>query len=175
MRQKLKSLSTELAVVSAGNPSQDLSWHMPGAVNLAVNSAPTIKIPPAVKILNEDWSDHYMVGPFFAPDWPEIKRESFWTIGDTDGVLHEGKIRADCRICVPLHLVGAVIKAVHAHAHPGVNKINERCDRKYTTHLKSRDLKAKIAAEVNCCQVCQAVKGRKGLQPEVNHPYPIPE
>ena len=23
--------------------------------------------------------------------------------------------------------------------------------------------------------MCQAVKGRKGLQPEVNHPYPIPE
>ena len=116
-----------------------------------------------------------MVDPFFAPHWPEIKRESFWTIGDTDYVLHEGKIRADGRICVPLHLVGPVIKAVHAYAHPGVNKTKEMFDRKYTTHLKSRDLKAKIAAEVNSCQVCQAVKGRKGLQPEVNHPYPIPE
>ena len=38
---------------------------MPGAVNLAVNSAQTIKSPRAVKILNEDWSDHYMVDLFF--------------------------------------------------------------------------------------------------------------
>ena len=37
---------------------------MPGAVNLAVNSAQTIKITPAVNILNEHWSDHYMVDPF---------------------------------------------------------------------------------------------------------------
>ena len=175
MRRQLRFLRAQTAVASGGNSLQDLSWHMPGAVNLAVNSAQTIKIPPAVKILNEDWSDHYMVDPFFAPHWPEIKRESFWTIGDTDYVLHEGKIRADGRICVPLHLVGPVIKAVHAYAHPGVNKTKEMFDRKYTTHLKSRDLKAKIAAEVNSCQVCQAVKGRKGLQPEVNHPYPIPE
>ena len=63
-------------------------------------------------------------------------------------MLHEGKIRADGRICVPLHLVGAVSKAVHAYAHPGVNKTKEMVDRKYTTHLKSRDLKAEIAADV---------------------------
>ena len=175
MRQQLRSLRAQTAVASGGNSLQDLSWHMPGAVNLAVNSAQTNKIPPAVKTLNEDWSDHYMVDPFFSPHWPEIKRERFWTIGDTDYVLHEGKIRADGRICVPLDLVGPVIKAVHAYAHPGVNKTKEMFDRKYTTHLKSKDLKAKIAAEVNSCQVCQAVKGRKGLQPKVNHPYPIPE
>ena len=40
------------------------------------------------------------------------------------------------------------MKAVHAYAHPGVKKTKEMFDRKYTTHLKSRDSKAEIAAEV---------------------------
>ena len=139
MGRQLRALRTQIAVASGGNPLQDLRWHMPGAENLAVNSAQTMKIPAAVEMLNEDWSDHYMVDPFLAPHFPEIKRESFWTIGDTDDVLHEGKIRADGRICVPLHLVGPVLNAVHAYAHPGVNKTTETFDRKYTTYLKFRE------------------------------------
>ena len=129
MRRQLRPLRAQTAVALAGNSLQDLSWHMPGAVNLAVKSAQTIKIPPVVNVLIEDWWDHYMVDPFFPQRSPEIKPESFWTIGDTDYVLHEGKLRADCRICVPLHLVGPVIKALHAYAHPGVNKTKEMFDR----------------------------------------------
>ena len=55
MRRQLRSLRAKTAVASGGNSLQDLSWHMPGAVNLAVNRALTIQISPAVKVLNEDW------------------------------------------------------------------------------------------------------------------------
>ena len=74
--------------------------------------------------------------------------------------------------------------ATHTYAHPGIHKTHQLIDRKYIFQELDKGqprkfsytkLKEHIALQLGHCHVCQAVKGRKGLQPDTMHSYPIPE
>ena len=98
--------------------------------------------------------------------------------------LHAGHVCFQGRICVPLRILDDVISGVHTYAHPGVYKTHQWFNRRYIVHevlggavrkLQYHALYKRIQSVVSHCQVCQAVKGRKGVQPDTMTHYPIPE
>ena len=50
-----------------GQGLSDLSWHMPGVERLCQDIT-SIKVPPAISILSEDWESHYADDLFMADD-----------------------------------------------------------------------------------------------------------
>ena len=44
------------------------SWHMPGVERLCQDNK-SIRVPPDISILSEDWESHYADDPFLAPHW----------------------------------------------------------------------------------------------------------
>ena len=148
----------------------------------AVEVLPLEPVPlqPDTSVLNSDWEEHYSSDPVFGPILDEL---------DSRGVsgqfrLHAGRVRFQGRICVPLRILDDVISGVHTYAHPGVYKTHQLFNRRYIVHEVSGDavrklqyhaLYKRIQSVVSHCQVCQAVKGRKGVQPDTMTHYPIPE
>ena len=148
--------------------------------DLHIHTLNTIKLPPDTAVLYSDWDPEYAADPVLGPHWTTLQ---------ADGVsgqyrLHMGRVRLAGRICVPLSLMDKVIVATHTYAHPGIHKTHQLIDRKYIFQELDKGqprkfsytkLKEHIALQLGHCQVCQAVKGRKGLQPDTMHSYPIPE
>ena len=63
----------------------------------------------------------------------------------------------------------------HFHAHPGIRKTLEIFNRKYSCAYQRKELHQMVQSIVNKCNICGQTKGRKGLQPESDHPAPVPE
>ena len=61
------------------------------------------------------------------------------------------------------------------HMHVRECKTAEMFKRKYQVQMTTVDLDAIISEAVAQCHVCQATKGKKGLQPEGNTLYLLPE
>ena len=124
----------------------------------------------------EDWTSHYENDPHFQPHWDELRVNKYVEIQGKSYTLHHGKVRTEGRICVPFACVKQVIKACHDYAHPGVDKTLQIFNRSYVCFgYKPDDIRTMVASVVNPCPICGQGKGRKGLQPESNHPAPVPE
>ena len=78
-------------------------------------------------------------------------------------------------VCVPYDLVKHVIKACHEYAHPGIRKNLQTFNPKYSCAYQLKELHQMVQSFVYKCNICGQTKGRKGLQPESNHPAPVPE
>ena len=89
--------------------------------------------------------------------------------------MHNDKVRSNGCVCVPYDLVKQVIKACHEYAHPGIRKTLEIFKGKYSCAYQLKELHQMVQSIVNKCNICGQTKGRKGLQPESNHPAPVPE
>ena len=147
---------------------------------LPIHTLNTIKLPPDTAVLYSDWDPEYAADPVLGPHWTTLQ---------ADGVsgqyrLQIGRVRLAGSICVPLSLLDKVIVATHTYAHPGIHKTHQLIDRTYIFQELDKGqpqkfsytkLKEHIALQLEHCQVCQAVKGCKGLQPDTMHSYPIPE
>ena len=151
-----------------------ITWHTPGAFQYAcsVNDIKEVKVPPDCAGLTADWTEHYQADDFFGPYWDRLVKESVLDIKEIEYVLHQGKVRAQGKICVPLSLMAKVCKAPHAFAHPGVDKTGEMVDRRYKFTVPKRQWSDIVSAVVEGCPVCQATRHRRGTQPESNQPYP---
>ena len=68
-----------------------MSWHMPG-LHTYVHNMKSVKVPPAIKVLSDDWEPHYENDPLIAPHWDVLTREKVVSIGDKEYVLYQGKI-----------------------------------------------------------------------------------
>ena len=77
-------------------------------------------------------------------------------------------------MCVPYDVVEQVTKACHEYAHPGIRKTLEISNRKYSFACKPKELHQMVQSIVNKCNIPGQTKGRKGLQPESNHPASVP-
>ena len=93
-------------------------------------------------------------------------------------------MRYEGRMGVPLALLDQVIGATHTCAHRGIHKTHQLFDRKYIVHYVDQGqtqkypykmLKEHITEILTSCQVCQSVKGRKGLHLEQLNFYHVPE
>ena len=154
-----------------------MRWHTPGAFQYAcsVNDIKEVKVPPDCAVLTTDWTEYYQANGFFGPYWDRLVKESVLDIEGIEYVLHQGKVRAQNTICVPLSLMAKVCKATHAFAYLGVDKTVEMVDRRYKFTVPKRHWSDVVSAVVEGCPVCPATKHRRGTQPESNQPYPIPE
>ena len=175
-RLNLKATSQHQAALNLVQTASEMSWHIPGLTNVVINDLEAIKIPPAVAVLYKDWTPHYEMDPYFAPHWDTLRLHKYVEIKGQSYALHNGKVRTGGRICVPFDCVKQVIKACHEYAHPGVDKTWQIFNRSYVCFgYKTEDIKSMIVSVVGPCPVCGQNKGRKGLQPESNHPAPVPE
>ena len=165
----------QLASLNMIETMSSMSWHMPGVKTLVVGDIEAIKVPPAISVLYDDWSSHYELDPFFAPHWDALRQHKFIEVDGQSYTLHNDKVRSNGRVCVPYDLVKQVIKACHEYAHPGIRKTLEIFNRKYSCAYQLKELHQMVQSIVNKCNICGQTKGRKGLQPESNHPAPIPE
>ena len=116
----------------------------------------------------------YQANDFLCLYWDCLVRESVLDIKGIKYVLHQGKVRAQGKMCVPLSVMAKVCNATHAFAHPGVDKTVEMVDRRYMFTVPKRQWSDVVSAVVEGCPVCQATKHRRGRQQESNQPYPIP-
>ena len=171
---------TEISTVSCVSVGDGHELSIDRVEDLHIHTLNTIKLPADTAVLYSDWDPEYAADPVLGPHWTTLQ---------ADGVsgqyrLHMGRVRLAGRICVPLSLLDKVIVATHTYAHPGIHKTNQLIDRKYIFQELDKGqprtfsytkLKEHIALQLGHCQVCQAVKGRKGLQPDTMHSYPIPE
>ena len=85
------------------------------------------KIPPAVKILYQDWESHYRDDPHFSGVLPEVISATVahgfvWSMG---------KVQNYQRIVVPVKALDKVIVSVHSYSHLGFRKTVEVCDRTF--------------------------------------------
>ena len=152
----------------------DLSWHNLGVEELC-QDIKSIKVPPAVSILSEDWKSHYADDPFMADHCDVLNRDKGISVKGKDYALYQGKVRVHGRIYVPLALTDQALRAQHSYAHLGVRKTLEMFRRRYVSGHTDADLRAAISAMIGSCAVCKTCKARRGLQPESCHSFPIPE
>ena len=151
-----------------------LSWHMPGVERLC-QDIKSIKVPPAISRLSDDWESRYADDPFMADHWDVLNRDKAISVKGKDYALYQGKVRVDGRIYVPLASTDQVLGAQHSYAHPGVQKTLEMFRQRYVSGHTDADLRAKISAMIGSCAVCKTCKARCGLQPESCHSFPIPD
>ena len=80
---------------------------------------------------------------------------------------------------ITLPILRQVLTAIHTYAHPGIDKTMQMFKRKYMVMAKKPvpdcDIKQEVETVVKACQVCQAVKNRRGVQPDTMEGYPIPD
>ena len=156
---------------------EGMTWHMPGAFQYAcsVNNIKEVKVPPDCTVLTGDCTEHYQEDDLFGPYWDRLVKESVLDISGMEYVLHQGKVRAQGTVCVPLSVMAKVCKATHTFAQPGVDRTVEMVDRQYNFTVPKRPWSDLISAMVKGCPVCQASKHRRGTEPEYNQPYLILE
>ena len=165
----------QLASLNMIETMSSMSWHMLGVETLVVGDIEAIKVPPAISALYDDWSSHYELDPFFAPRWDALRQHNFIEVDGRSYTLHNPMLRSNGRVCVPYDLVKQVIKACHEYAHPGIRKTLKMFNRKYSCAYQMKELHRMVQSIVNKCNICGQTKGRKGLQPESNHPAPVLE
>ena len=148
----------------------------------AVEVRPLEPVPlkPDTSVLNSDWEEYHSSDPVFGPVRDVLDSRRF----SGHFRLHAGRVRFEGPICVSLRLLDDVISGVHTYAHPGVYKTHQLFNRRYIVHemsagvvykLQYHALYKRIQSVVSHCQVCQAFKGRKGVQPDTMTHYPLPE
>ena len=118
-----------LEYVSALN---DLSWHMPGAAWYAISGLESVKVPPAISILQQDWSEFYKTDPEFQDIWPPLVHDR--AVGKY--VYYNGKVRSKGKICVPVSMVKQVLNGLHSYSHPGTDKLRQLFARKISARMK---------------------------------------
>ena len=117
----------------------------------------------------------YSADPIFGPICEEIQ----------SGVPVEGYFLTDLRLvyqietghkyCVPRSISVEVILAYHSQCHPGVPKLLSLLGRRYIFSLTMKELHKACSDVCHHCQVCQAVKPRKGQVPGTMDFFPIPQ
>ena len=175
-RLNLKATSQHQAGVNFVHIACEMGWHILGLTNVIINDLEAIKIPPAVAVLYRDWTPHYKMHRYFAPHWDRLRLHKYVDIKGQSSTLHNCKVRTDGRKFVPFDCVKHVIKACHEYAHPGVDRTWQILNYSYVClGYKTENIKGMIASVVGPCPLCGQNKGRKGLQPESNHPTSVPE
>ena len=92
---------------------------MPRAVQYAISELKSVKVPPVVSILQQDWSEFYATDPKFQDIWPQLSTDR--AIGKY--FYHQGKVRSESKICVPVSTLQRVLNGLHSYSHPGVDKL----------------------------------------------------
>ena len=157
-----------LEYVSALN---DLSWHMPGAAQYAVSGLESVKVPPAISILQQDWSEFYKTDPEFQDIWPQLVKDR--AVGKY--FFSNGKVRSKGRICVPVAIVKQLLNGLHSYSHPGTDKLRQLFARKFSARMKRAEFLKAVSQVAKQCNVCQATKPRRGAQPDTLEFFPIPQ
>ena len=78
------------------------------------------------------------------------------------------------KYCVPKIIALEVVSAYHLQCHPGVPKLMSLLGRRYIFSLTAKEIYTLCADVVHHCQICQAVKPRKGQVPGTMDFCPIP-
>ena len=135
-----------------------------------------VKIPPAVKILYEDWESHYRADSRFSDSG--VLEDAIANTVAHGFVWSMGKLRKDQRIVVPVKILDQVIVAVHSYSHPGFRKTVEVFNRKFVCldpkFSRAAALDSHIKGLVASCHICSATKARRGRHPDTCHSAPIP-
>ena len=127
--------------------ASNMSWHTPGLATCMISDIEAIKVPPAVKVLYEDWTSHYENDPYFQPHRDEPRVNKYVEIQGKSFTLHHSKVRTEGRICVPFACVKHVIKGFHEYAHPGVEKTLQIFNRSYVCFgYKPDDIRTMVAS-----------------------------
>ena len=150
---------------------RDLSWHMPGAVQYAISELQSVKVPPAVSILQQDRSEFYATDPEFQDIWPQLSTNR--AVGKY--FYHQGKVRSEGKICVPVSILQRVLNGLHSYSHPCVDKLRQLFLRKFSVAMDRKEILKTISEVVKSCNVCQATKPRRGAEPDTLELFPIPE
>jgi transposase InsO family protein len=81
---------------------------------------------------------------------------------------------AGYKYCIPRDLVDEVLLCYHNQGHPGAPKLLSLVGRRYCTTLKENDLHSRCLQISQRCQICQAVKPRRGTPPGTLDFFPVP-
>ena len=92
------------------------TWHTPRAFQYpcSVNDIMEVKVPLDCAVLTADWMERYQADHRFCPYWDRLVWESVLGIKGIEYVLHQGRVRAQSKICVPLGIMAKVCKASFA-------------------------------------------------------------
>ena len=165
-----------MSTLTLAQTASSMSLRTPGVATCMISDIEAIKVPPAVQVLYEDWTNHYENDPNFQPNWNELRVNKYVEIQGKSYTLYHGKVRMEVRVCVLFACVKQVIKACNEYTHPGVDETVQIINRSYVCFgYKPDDIRTMVVSVVNPCPICGQGKGRKGLQPESNHPAPVPE
>ena len=135
-----------------------MNWHMPGSEQLMMMS--TVKVPPDVSILHQDWQGYYVQDPLYQEFWQELEPDGVARDGDSSSffILYKGRERYNTKICVPQGILEKVIKGIHTYAHPGIDKTVQLFNRKFVVpdpEFTQSKLKETVSKVVGHCRVCQ--------------------
>ena len=152
---------------------------MPGVKLLNLHGMEQITLPPDIHILHQAWDKYYQRDKFFQGIWRALKRKKYVQHHDHSYfILHEGKVRHKEKICVPKSILRQVLIAIHTIAHPEIDKTMQVFKRKYMVMAKKPvpdcDIKQEVETFVKARKACQAVKHRRGVQPDTMESHPIP-
>jgi hypothetical protein len=78
------------------------------------------------------------------------------------------------KYCIPCDLVDDVLLCYHNQGHPGAPKLLSLVGRRYCTTLTEKDLYKRCLQISQRCQICQAVKPRRGTPPGTMDFFPVP-
>ena len=79
------------------------------------------------------------------------------------------------RICVPADIVRELLQVYHNHGHPRAPKLLSLVKRRFCFSFTETQLHQECLDICQRCQVCQAVKHRRGKAPNTLDFFPIPE
>jgi len=127
--------------------------------------------------------------PLFYRDWDYTHDSSFGPIVDD---LNNGQT-VDCyslsrskkrlifqhdtgyKFCVPVDLIQELVACYHNHGRPGAPKLLSLVQRRYYFSIPEKAVHDICVTVCQRCQICQAVKPRKGKAPGSLDFFPIPE
>ena len=144
---------------------------MPGAAQYAASGLESVKVPPAISILQQDWSEFYKTDPEFQDIWPQLVKDR--AVGRC--FFSNGKVRSKGKICVPVAMVKQVLNGLHSYSHPGTDKLGQLFARKCSARIKGAEFLKVVSQVATQCNVCQATKPRRGAQPDTLEFFPIPQ
>ena len=79
------------------------------------------------------------------------------------------------KFCVPRDIASEVVNCYHLHGHPSAAKLLSLVKRRYCFSIREKQLFDICQSICQHCQVCQAVKPRRGKAPGTMDFFPIPE
>ena len=119
----------------------------------------------------------YSTDPKFGPVYAKLKNNIVldnYRIGND----YQRLVRIDDRghkICVPVDLIGEILVCYHGHGHPGAPKLLSVVSRRYCFSIPDGKVHQECLRVCQQCQICQAVKPRRGRAPSSLDFFPIPE